>query len=533
MAETEAATKPGQTETDKTEAEKPDRPNTVTITDAGPSRKKIAIEIPAETVAEQLGTSLDTLMVEAELPGFRKGRAPRRLIEKKFGSGVRKEAKTQLVAAAYSKAVEENKLRVIGEPTSEMLEKIEVEEGKPLAFEFEVEVLPEFELPSLENIPVRKPTMDVTDDMVAAEISKMALHEGSLESREKVSKGDYLTGHATMVDSEGVEHLDIADAVIQVPTDNKNGRGMILGIMVDDFADQLALPEIGDTVTIKANGPEQHETEAIRGKDLTITFKVSRADAIIPAALNDLVARYGMETEAELRDAMKSRISQKVMIDQQTVMRQQVARHLIEAVKIEMPERVTAQQAARTLARRRMELMHRGVSPEKIEEHIAELRAASASAAVTELKLFFILDKAAESLDIKVSDAEINGRISQMAMSRNMRPEKLRQELIQRDQVGTVFQQIREHKVMDAILAKAKISEMSAEEFNKAMAAESGGSPSGEEAPSKPGAGESNPAGQKKKQSAPEPDESDDDAGKVEKKTAKKTTKKKTTKKDE
>jgi hypothetical protein len=73
MAQTEAPAKTGKSDTEKTE-----RPNTVTITDAGPSRKKIAIEIPVETVREQLGTSLDTLMVEAELPGFRKGRAPDR-----------------------------------------------------------------------------------------------------------------------------------------------------------------------------------------------------------------------------------------------------------------------------------------------------------------------------------------------------------------------------------------------------------------------------------------------------------------------
>ncbi|MGE4198840.1 MAG: trigger factor family protein, partial [Phycisphaerales bacterium] len=68
-------------------AEKTDRPNKVNVTDVGPCLKKISIEIPAETVKEQLGTSLDTLLVEAELPGFRKGRAPKRLIEKRFGTG--------------------------------------------------------------------------------------------------------------------------------------------------------------------------------------------------------------------------------------------------------------------------------------------------------------------------------------------------------------------------------------------------------------------------------------------------------------
>ena len=96
--------------------------NSVTISDVGPSRKKITIEIPADTVSGKLRDSIDTLAVEAELPGFRKGRVPRRLVEKRFGSAVRKEAKSQMVAEAYTQAIEEHKLKVIGEPSSEMLD---------------------------------------------------------------------------------------------------------------------------------------------------------------------------------------------------------------------------------------------------------------------------------------------------------------------------------------------------------------------------------------------------------------------------
>ncbi|MFG0327756.1 MAG: trigger factor family protein, partial [Phycisphaerales bacterium JB037] len=127
-----------------------DRPNTVTIEDAGPSRKKVTIEIPAETVDEKLGDSLDTLSLEAQLPGFRKGKAPRALIEKKFGSAVRDEAKNQLVASAYQQAVEEHKLRVVGDPIAEELAEVEVVACKPLTFSIDVEVSPEFTLPSLE-----------------------------------------------------------------------------------------------------------------------------------------------------------------------------------------------------------------------------------------------------------------------------------------------------------------------------------------------------------------------------------------------
>jgi len=449
-----------------------DRPNKVKLSDAGPCRKKISIEIPAETVAEQMGSTLSTFMSEAAIPGFRPGRAPQRLIEKKFGSVVRREAKNQLVAQAYQQAVEENKLRVIGEPTAEELEKVELEDGKPLKFEVEVEVAPEFEMPTLEGVPVIKPIMAATDELVKAEISTLALHEGDLAEQPAPSPGDYVTGRGVMKDADkGTVFLDINDAVVQCPPPEKEGKGMILGVRVDDFSKQFGLPKPGETASIKTTGPQNHETEDIRGKKLVIEFTVSRVDRIVPASTQTLLERFGLRNEGELTEAVRARIKQRVAVEQNSAMRNQVAKHLLESVKMDLPPRLTAAQTQRTLNRQRLELMHRGASAEKVEEHIAELRDASAEAAGRELKLMFILDQAAESMGVKVSEGEMNGQISRMAAGRGERPEKLRGELQRTNQLGSVYQQIREHKTMDAILGKSAITEMPVEEYNKKVGA--------------------------------------------------------------
>jgi trigger factor len=442
--------------------------NTVSIADAGPSRKKITIEIPASAVTEKLRESLDTLSVEAQLPGFRKGRAPRGLIEKKFGSTVRDEAKKQLVAQAYAKAVEEHKLRVVGEPTSE-LDKVDVAEGKPLVFDVEVEVMPEFALPGLDAIEVKRPLLEVTDEIVEEEIRKIRINEGSLESRETAEPGDYLTGHGIMTAPGGQEFYNIQGCVVQIPTPEKNGEGMILGIKVPDFEKQLGLPNTGDTVTIKATGPEQHEMEGVRNADLTITFKVDRVDRIIPAPLENLMAQFGFADAEQMKDAVRSRMYQRVMVQQQAAMRQQIAKHLLDHTEMHLPERLTAQQSARTLQRQRLEMMYRGIEPHVIEEHMAELRTASGDMAQRELKLFFILARAGDELNVGVTEQEVNGRIAQMASERNMRPEALRQQLIQTNQVGGIIQQIREHKTLDVILSRATITDMPAEEYNALM----------------------------------------------------------------
>jgi trigger factor len=138
-------------------------------------------------------------------------------------------------------------------------------------------------------------------------------------------------------------------------------------------------------------------------------------------------------------------------------------------VKMELPKRLSASQSSRTLARRRMELMHRGVDAHKIEEHMAELRTASGAQAQRDLKLFFVLFRIAEDLKVAVHDVEVNQRIAQMAFQRNVRPEQLRAELIQTRQINEVFQHIREAKTLDALLNKASVTEMPADEFNKLM----------------------------------------------------------------
>ncbi|MCG3121683.1 MAG: Trigger factor [Phycisphaerales bacterium] len=447
----------------------PEASNKVTISDLGPARKKLAIEIPAEAVDALLKQQMDTLANTVSLPGFRPGHVPRKLVEKRFGTAVRDEARTRLVSEAYRKAVEDNKLQVVGEPAAENFDKVQIEGGKPLAFELEVEVVPEFDLPSLDNIPVKKPILEVTDKMVEDELRKICINEGDLESRESPEAGDYLTGHGIMVGGDGTEFYNLPGAVIQIPTAESGGKGMILGVMVDDFSRQLGLPKPGETATIKTKGPENHEVEKIRGADLTITFKVDRVDRIIPAKLEDIVARYQWPDEAKLREFIKSRLQQNIQVRQQVVMRQQVAKHLMEHVKIDLPPRMAASQAARILERQRLELMYRGFDPQKIEEHLAELRAASGARAAGELKMFFILHKAAAQFNVQVMQQDVEQRIAQLAAENNTRPDQLRQDLIKSGRINGIATQIREHKAMDAIVARAKVEEVPAEEFDKLM----------------------------------------------------------------
>lgn len=442
----------------------------VTVTDAGPCAKRVKIEIPPDAIDARISEQIDTLATEATIPGFRKGKAPRNLIERRFGQSVRDEARGQLISNAYREAVEEHKLRVLGDPAPVGGEPA-LESGKPLVVEFDVEVMPQFTLPEIAGIAIRKPMLEVTDAMVSEELNKLRINEGSLESRDKAEPGDYVTGHAIMTGADGTEFYNINGAVVQVPLVEKHGRGMILGIPVDDLGPQLGSPQAGMSLKIKAVGPENHEIEKLRGTPVTISYEIARVDRIIAAEVGSLLAGYGFESEDQLRSAIRSRLEQRVAIQQQTIMRQQAAKHLIDSTKLDLPPRLSQAQAQRRFDQRRLELMYRGADQQQIEEHIGELRTQSGELAQRELKLFFILNQIAEDMGIKVTEAEINGRIAQMAFERNLRPDKLRQSLIQRNQVGMIFQQIREHKALDAVVSKGKIEQIPADKFNESVSA--------------------------------------------------------------
>ena len=162
-----------QTDDEATAEEEAPKPkNTVTIEEAGPCKKKVSIEIPEEAIKMATDKQYENLRKDALVPGFRKGRAPRRLLEKRFGKETTEQVKLTLLAEASESALKDNELDTLGEPDIDF-EKIEMPAEGPLKFDFEIEVRPEFKLPELEGIPVTKTKLEVTDEQIDREVEQL------------------------------------------------------------------------------------------------------------------------------------------------------------------------------------------------------------------------------------------------------------------------------------------------------------------------------------------------------------------------
>ncbi|MHC4220453.1 MAG: trigger factor family protein, partial [Planctomycetota bacterium] len=194
--------------------------NEVKIEDVGPALKRLTITIPSAAVAEKIEESIGTLSQEAALPGFRRGKAPRRLLERRFGSSVRDETKNRLIADAYAKAIEEHEIKPVSEPEpTEPPENLKLEEGKPLSFAVDVEVVPEFELPALEGIEVKKPLLEITDEHIEDRVERQQLRLGATHRVEAdFEAGDRMLGHAVLKAEDREEPvLDGDNALIVKP----------------------------------------------------------------------------------------------------------------------------------------------------------------------------------------------------------------------------------------------------------------------------------------------------------------------------
>ena len=451
-----------------------DRPQQqVTIEEVGPARKKLVITVPESRIQETIEQSYSSVGTDAAIPGFRKGHAPRRLVERRFGESIRSDVKGRLISEAYTQAVEDEGLDVLGQPEIEGVEELELPESGDFVITAEVEVTPEVELPPYNELKVEKKVEPVTDEDVTAELEKFRERQGRMLPVDdaQAEPGDFLMGRLRLMagevtaeqanDTEGPEVQPLREqnpGYVLVNGEDKEFKGHVLGILIPDLGKQAAGKKAGDTIAIPMTGPSGHEDEKIKDQPITVVVNIDNIQRLQPASMEETLEAAQAETEDELRERVKGFLEQRRQQEAQAGAHTQVRDQLAERVELALPEGLTGRQTDRVLRRREMELLYEGKTLEEAQQEVAEMRSGSEEEARKQLKMFFILDKAAKDLEIEVSQNELNGRIAMLAAQQNRRPEKLRQDMQQRGELEQLYLQLREQKTLDAILEKAEVT---------------------------------------------------------------------------
>ncbi len=449
--------------TEQTEQEQLIEMNIISIEDAGVLKKKIKVEIPESQITEKLDENYKELMREAQIPGFRVGHAPRKLIEKRFGKDVREQVKQMLVGQAINQAIEQKELKTLGDPDVK-LEEIELPETGPLQFEFEVEVEPEFELPKLEGIELTEEDVEVTDEDINQEIEKLLWNYADLKEMPEgtaAEKGDHLLVDYVLEIGEQAPIIekDTSIAVRDIP---------IAGITFDKLEDELTGIKVGETKELSATVSDEHSNEDWRGKQAKIKITVKKISRWIKPELTDeLVKRVGFDSVDEYKEAVKTQLEANKGQQIRADLEEQVKKYLLDNTKIDLPEGITERYTDYVLRRKVIEFQRMGIPPALLEQKIDEIKKRAKEEAIDSLKLTFIMGRIAKQYELQADDAEINGVIASIAARSGRRPERVRSEMMKDGSYSSVVESIVERKVIEKLIDQAKIEKKKAKKAKK------------------------------------------------------------------
>lgn len=450
----------------------------------GPLRYRMRITVPRSYIDEKLESELNELQREAVIPGFRKGRAPMSLVEKRFAPDVADKLVDTLLATSFMAAADKEKLDPIGDPVvqisideertddsgmvhrqkvlkfvsaTEAMEKLKLPREGPFEYTCEVEVRPEFEIPELEGIPIKLRRIEVTDEDVQAELDRILMRYGNFEPVEDgpVREDDLLYADVKMfVDGALIKTLENED----MPA-----RGSVI--------EGVPLPDLGKAVIGKMNGettetvgtiPNDYENVDLRGKNARFEIKIREIKRLVVPPLTDEIAReWGFESADFVRVRLKERLQSDIEQRRRREQRQQIEDYLVEKTAMELPPELSQRQTDRLLARRMVELYRLGIPDAEVEKRMDQMRISARQSAVRDLKVSFVMDKIADLWKIKVSEEEINGAIAMIAAQQGRRFDRVRDDLSRNDGLDVLYTNLRDAKIADRLLEKAVMTEES------------------------------------------------------------------------
>lgn len=430
----------------------------ITVENLAPCKKLMRVEVEAQKVDEAFDAVTKDFQRQASLPGFRPGKAPREMVARKYSKDIEDEVKSKLVNDSYKKAVEEQKLDVLGHPD---IEEIQFTRGQPFQFAATIETAPEFELPEYKGIPVKREARTVTDEDLERALEALRQPQVSFKTVERPAQtGDIVVVNYTGT-SEGKPLTELAPTAMGL-TQQKNFWVEIgAKAFIPGFDDQLAGAKAGDKRTIKVDFPADFVTPQLAGKTgLYETEIVEVKEKTLPAIDEAFAKSYGAENLEKLRAGVRKDLENELNHKQQRTVRNQLLGSLLNRVNFELPETAVSRETRNVVYDLVQENAKRGVPREILEKEKEQIYSAASQSAKDRVKVAFLLQKIAEKEDIKVSQEEIAVRVQHLASMYQIPAEKFVKDLQKRNGFIEIFDQLMNEKVIDLLEKNAKIEDV-------------------------------------------------------------------------
>jgi trigger factor len=402
------------------------------VENLSPTRVKLTVEVPSEELQPHVDAALKSIGSQINVPGFRQGKVPTRIIEQRVGKGaVIQEAVNEALPEFFGQAVDETGVEPIGQPEVDITE-VPMTDGEQLKFTVEVDVRPEVTLPDYDGIEIQVDNLEVTDEDVEAKLTELRERFGTLVGVERAAQ----TGDFVSIDLKATMDGEDVDAVEGVSYEIGSGN------MLEGLDEALVGMSKGETKDFSA--PLAGGDKAGQSADCTVTVQ-SVKERELPEVDDDFAQMASeFDTAEELRADLAKQAEQSKKFEQGIQARDKVLDHLLSNTEIPLPEGIIEAEVNQHLEQEgRLE----------DDEHRAEVDESTRST----LKTQFLLDALAKTEEIEVGQPELVEYLIMQSQQYGMDPNQFAQLLDQQGQVQSMVAEVARRKALAAALDKAKI----------------------------------------------------------------------------
>ena len=410
----------------------------------------LRIELPPEEVRKEWDSIANNYSRYARIPGYRAGKAPRQVIEKKFRKEIQDELTKTLVSKSYQEAIAKKNLRVV---SLNDLGDVEFGEDRSMRFRATVVTEPEFEVPEYKNIPVQLPNTAVTEEEIETALERLRDQAADFTD---VTDRDLAMGDFAVIDFTGaIDGIPISEIIPEASKNLHGGRKFWLPLapknFLPEFCEQIVGMKPGETRSVQVSFPADFPVPDLVGKkaDYAVTLNEIK-QKVLPLVDDDFAAKLlPGKTLADLRHTIEHNLEHEKAQEVERAKEGQVVKFLHEHISFDLPPSLLKNETRRALN----ELVHRnrerGVTDDLLKGKEKELIEGAGSLAAHRLKTNFILHRIAESEKIQVTRQEVDNGIRERAALYNISVEKMRKEFEENNRINGLAEEILLGKTLD------------------------------------------------------------------------------------
>jgi trigger factor len=447
---TEVAEKP-------TEEEKPGKlQQTVEMHDIGPCKKHIKVTVARGAIDERFKEKFAELGGSANVAGFRPGKAPRKLVERRFQRDVSDQVKTEVLLASLEQLADEQDIAPLSTPNIDPAA-LEIPKEGDFIYEFDVEVRPEFDLPQYKGLKLRRPVYTSTEEDVVQEKRRLLTPHGQIVPKPegKAQTGDVLVTDLTFRDGDR-EISKVPEVQLRVEK-----QLVFKDAVAPRFAEQVAGVNAGETRTVDLNLSAQAANRDLAGRPIQMVLEVKDVKTVrLPELTHEFLHTFGVHSPEQFDEVAQAVLKRRLEYQQRQSAREQVMQHIASTATWELPRDLLGRQARKSLNRRVMEMRSEGMGEEEIQGRLRLLQQDILLNTEIALKEHFVLQKIAEVEKIEVTEQDVEDEIDRIAERANESPRRVRARLEKEDMIEALAAEMIERKALDLILAFAEYEDV-------------------------------------------------------------------------